>query len=253
MGASISRLQRSGGDVNAARASLDADYTAGKFSPAQRALYENPATRDAFYQKYTNQTTKGKYSGVLGKAVKLVSKAAPLAALIPGVGVPAAAAIGAAGRLAGGGGVKGAVIGGLEGGAGAALLGGEGYKGLGGVVDRAKDLIGGKVATEGANVGKRVGGLVGSGGLLSKASKGVGGPLNLASLGLAGANAIQSAQAGGRANQALDRALSALPTQAPPQREDLSSLFADPANPYSGGMPPKRAARSAAAALAGGY
>src|SRR5438093_283500 len=112
MGASISRLQRAGGNSQAAIAGLENEIKSGQLNlrDPQYAGYLNPATRAAWENSKINQTTKGKYSGVLGGAVKLISKAAPLAALIPGVGIPLAAGIGAAGRLAGGGGVKGALI-----------------------------------------------------------------------------------------------------------------------------------------------
>lgn len=72
------------------------------------------------------------------KPLKVLGKVAQFAApLIPGIGLPAAALIGAGGGLLSGGGVGGAIQGGLIGGAGNALLGGAGYKGITGLLGRA--------------------------------------------------------------------------------------------------------------------
>lgn len=252
MAASISRLARAGGDRQAAIAGLESDLASGKLnmSDPQYAGYRNPATRQAWLNSKISESTKGKYSGVLGKAVKFVSKAAPFVLpFVPGLGPIAAGALSAGAGLAGGKNLKDSLLQGVASGAGSAVLGGQGYKGVTGAFGRAKDIALGK-SVEGA----RAGGLIGKGGFLSRTAKSVGGPLNLAQIGLAGANAIQGAQAGSRANAALDRSVGALPVGPAPAREDLSTLFADPANPYANmGTGPSRAARSARAALAGGY
>lgn len=250
MAASISRLARAGGDRQAAIQGLLSDPS--PVVAAAKAKYANdPAGLQTWINSKINETTKGKYSGVLGKAVKFVSKAAPFVLpLIPGLGVPAAAALSAGAGVAGGKNLKDALLQGAGTGAGTALLGGQGYKGVGRAFERAKNFALGKVG----ETGTRAGGLIGKGGLLSRTAKSVGGPLNLAQIGLAGANAIQGAQAGSRANAALDRSVGALPVGPAPAPENLSALFADSANPYGGGTPPPgRAARSARMALAGGY
>lgn len=250
MAASASRLTKAGGNRQEAIAGLLSDPS--PVVAAAKAKYANdPAGMQAWIDKKINETTKGKYSGVLGKAVKFVSKAAPFVLpFVPGLGPIAAGALSAGAAAAGGKNLKDSLLTGVASGAGSAVLGGQGYKGVSGAFGRAKDIALGKVGT----AGTRAGGLIGKGGLLSQASKGVGGPLNLAQLGLAGANVISSAKAGGRADAALDRSLGALPIGPAPAPEDLSHLFADPANPYSGGAPPPaRAAKNARAALAGGY
>lgn len=104
MGAQKSRLEKAGGDANAAIQSLIDEYQAGArgWSPAQIAAFENPATRDAWLQKQIGQSTKGKFSGVLGGVAKVALKAAPLVGLaIPSLSPLAAAAL-AAGTKAGG-------------------------------------------------------------------------------------------------------------------------------------------------------
>jgi hypothetical protein len=119
VGASISRLQRAGGDRDAAINDLLTNPNAAKHVAEARVKYANdPAGMQAWIEKKINETTKGKYSGVIGGVVKTVGKLAPLAAMIPGVGLPLAAGIGAAGGAISGGGVGGAVKG-----AGMAALG----------------------------------------------------------------------------------------------------------------------------------
>ncbi len=196
----------------------------------------------------------GKHSLFHG-ATKIIGKAAPIVApFIPGIGPIAAGAIAAGGSLIGGKKPLSALKAGLLSYGGAKLLGGKGIGafgkkggGAGSILDRAKNLVLGKESFTYQGAGPRTGGLLGSGGLLSRASKSVGGPLNLAQLGLAGANALQAARSGGQADAALNRALN-------PPRVNLSQEFADPNNPYAtSGVRVPRARRAASLALSGGY
>lgn len=134
-GAQQSRLAKAGGDPQAALAGLEQEYQSGAqgWSAAQKAAYENPATRDAWAQKQIGQSTKGKYSGFGGSLVKAIGKVAPLAGLIPGVGPLAGAAIGGIGRGISGGGFKGALGGAALGAGGSLLRSGIAKKGLGGL------------------------------------------------------------------------------------------------------------------------
>lgn len=228
MGAEQSRLTKAGGNRQQAIAGLLADPS--PVVAAARAKYANdPAGFAAWENSKINETTKGKYSGVLGGAVKLISKAAPLAALIPGVGIPLAAGIGAAGRLAGGEGVKGALVGGLEGGAGAALLGGKGIGGVSALAKKATSSQG--ILTRAIDYAKRK-------------------PLQAAQIGLGAASAIQGAKRQGQADTLLQGATNRVSTVTP--RVDLTDMFADPGNPYAlGRTGPNRAALAARAALGG--
>src|SRR5437879_589356 len=125
-------------------------------------------------------------------------------------------------EMAGGGGVKGALIGGLEGGAGAAVLGGKGI----GALNKAKNLIGAAPGVAGTDT-------AGGGGFLSNLVAGIAkDPLKAAQYGLAGYSALQGAKAQSRGNAALGTALGSLGQGEPLQREDLSSVY-DTGNPYA--------------------
>ena len=250
-GASRSRLQKAGGDLALAKQSLADEYAAGArgWSGAQRAAYENPATREAFVTRQIGQSTKGKYSGVLGKIANVATKAAPFVApLIPGVGLVGAGLISAAAGKARGKSLKASLLQGAGSAAGSALLGGKGIKGVGAAFARAKNLVrggAGTAATAAAPGGKS---------FLSKAAGTVWGaiksdPLKAAQLGLAGLGTIQAGRAGGRQNALLDRSLGALGPGTEPAAEDLSTLFADEANPYARRATRGRAARAATASL----
>lgn len=103
------------------------------------------------------------------KVRNLISAAAPLAGLIPGIGLPAAIALGAGGGLLGGGGLRGALTGGL----GAAALN-PGAAGLGsalGFTGAGARAVGAGLL--GAGAGASSGGLKGA--LLGGAAGGLGG------------------------------------------------------------------------------
>lgn len=190
----------------------------------------------------------GKKSGlkkIVGGIGDVVKKAAPLAALIPGVGPVAAAAIGAAGGLLGNlnddDGFRGALgdvlLGGLAGGAGGlalekvpALLQGAGSLFAGGA-GAAADAAGG-----GINVGN----------VLSRAGRFL---LDNPELILGGVSAIAGARQHGKATEAMQRAIDFAMRDAEerralrgaalerlmgpgPARRDLSEVFASP-NPYA--------------------
>lgn len=176
-GAQKSRIAKAGGDVNLARQQFEQEIAEGRanLSGDQQAFLQRDP--EGFFNKYLGQSTKGKYSGFGGGLVKAIGKAAPLAALIPGVGIPLAAGIGAAGRLASGGGLKGALTGAALGGGGAALLGGQGIHGLGGAASKlggfGKDIAGqiGKSLTRpegGIDLGKVLGVAGGVSGLVGQ-------------------------------------------------------------------------------------
>lgn len=179
-GASQSRLAKAGGNAQLAAQSLAQEFAAGApgWSAEQKAAYANPATRDAFIARQIGQSTKGKYSGALGGAVKLIGKAAPLAALaIPGLGALGAAGIGAIGGAARGGGIGGILGGAAMGGLGSAAIG---------------------------SVGGAVGGLQKLGITPAQAIQG----------GLAGLGMIQGAQQQGQANRINADVLNQLKQQA---------------------------------------
>lgn len=143
MGASKSRLDKAGGNVQAATQALIDEFNAGGqgWSAAQKAAFANPATRQAFIDRQIRQSTKGKYSGALGAIGKVVTKAAPFAALIPGVGPLLAGGISAAAKLAGGGNLIQALQAGVTSGAGAKVLGGKGITGIGDAVKKGGGLL----------------------------------------------------------------------------------------------------------------
>jgi len=183
----------------------------------------------------------GFFKKVFGGIGDIVGKAAPLAALIPGVGPLAAAGIGAGGRVLGRlndadpgrGGVGGFLGEAAKGGAWGGL-GGYGLDKLSGGVDGLAGLkgIGGKLGLNsllggsgGFGLGDLIGGAAGAGSIY------------------AGTQAQGRAQAlQNEANQfarGRDRQLSPLRdfavqglTAAQPTRPDLSSTFADPTNPF---------------------
>ena len=185
------------------------------------------------------------FLGIKWKPLKTIGKVAKIAApFIPGAGPLAAAAIAAGGTLLEKGGkvkFRDALKSGALAGGGSALLGGRGIKGVGGALQRAKGLIKGKLGTTLLGGAKRLG------------QSALRDPLKTAQLGLAGLNTIQAGRAGGRQNAALDRALGALGPGAAPESVNLSTLFADEANPYASGRPRGRAASAATRALQGGY
>lgn len=170
----------------------------------------------------------------VGKAVGGVLKTiAPAAALIPGIGIPAAAALAAGGRALGGAlsgdrfNLGSTIAAGAMGGAGKALTG-LGRIG-GGIPGAAIDT-----ASEGAlrSGGGGIGGMLGNvgGGILDFIKKD---PERALRLGLGGMGAIGAAKAQGRANDLTNRALAPLGGVNP-----YASLADDPGNPYS-----RRAAR----------
>lgn len=131
------------------------------------------------------------------KVRNLISAAAPLAGLIPGIGLPAAIALGAGGGLIGGGGLRGALTGGL----GAAALGGGGPilgSALGAGTGTAASALG--TGLLGAGAGAASGGLKGA--LLGGVAGGLGGYANAGgfdglgqSLGLTGENGLLGSSA----------------------------------------------------------
>lgn len=196
----------------------------------------------------------GGVSGVtrnLGKTTigPALTKLAPLAAFIPGIGPLAAGAI-----------ALGA------GGLGRGLSGNK-------VLDpraMARDALlagGGKYLMEGAS-------LAGEGALkgstlppspLSHAVSSVGhfvspivgaikkDPLKAAQIGLAGYSAYQGQRTADRAQDLTSQAIGRGMGQPNVAREDVSGLFLDPSNPFSGGTPQTQALTSARRALAGAY
>jgi hypothetical protein len=142
-GAAQSRLQKSGGDVNAALAMLKQEYDTGAkgWSPAQIKDYEASGPNGAWAQAKIRHQTKGKFSGPLGAIGKAVSTIAPYALpLIPGLGPVAAGLLSAGvGKLSG----KSWGASALQGAgsaAGSELLGGQGYKGIGQAASKLGDI-----------------------------------------------------------------------------------------------------------------
>lgn len=237
-GPSASRLTKAGGNVAQARADLFADPNANNqaiLAAAKRQFASDPAGYERWIDRKLHQTTKGKFSGPLGAIGKVVTKVAPYALpFIPGLGPIAAGALSAGVGLAGGKNLKQSLTQGALTGGASALLGGQGYKGVGGAFDRAKGAI-------------KAAGATGIGKAIAKD------PLKAATIGLSGLSAIQGAKRAGQADTLINRATSAIPTLAAPARVDLSSMFADPTNPYATAPNvPKRAAGAARYALAGG-
>lgn len=245
MGAQKSRLAKAGGNYDAARQQLQSEIDSGAahLSGDQAAFYQRDP--EGFFAKYLNQSTKGKYSGVLGKVAKVAKVAAPIAAaFVPGIGPLAAAGL-AAGAKAGGdvlagekfdlGGTLAAGVGGY---AGNTLTGGQGYKAItgGGSSVAPVTAVAGSGGGGGPNILSRVGDWITED------------PLRAAQLGLGAVNAVQGQQAASKANRLRSQSLARLNT---PQREDLSTLFADEGNPYSRSSP-GTAKRAAVRALAGG-
>jgi hypothetical protein len=152
------------------------------------------AQLDPNYTASYDQANDGSFKPLhaLGGALKF---AAPFASLIPGVGIPLAAGLGAVGNSAGslmkgeGFDIGGSLLkGGLAAG-GSALLGGQGYKGLGGVPQRL-GMGGGSPAMGNATQGMAAAAPTGGapGGLISK----LGGIGNIAKAGIAGAGILDS-------------------------------------------------------------
>lgn len=252
MGAQRSRLEKAGGNAELASQQLADEFAAGApgWSAAQKAAYSNPATRDAFVQRQINQTTKGKYSGVLGKIGKAVTTLAPIAApFIPGVGPLAAAAI-SAGARAGTRAIEGKSFDlgdTLKYGAGsyigAKALGGRGVKALIGGAGKpgVTDAVSGAAGAAGAGGG-------GGGNLIDRAIGWAGKhPLDAAQIALAGIGTVQGAQRAGQADQLRRRALSSVDPNAPFNAGLPDET--DPYNPYGGRPPINRARRAALASL----
>lgn len=243
MGASISRLQRAGGNRQAAIAGLESDIQSGKLNmnDPQYAAYRDPATRAAWENQKIGETTKGKYSGVFGKAIQGLSKIAPyIAPFIPGIGPLAAAAISAGAGLAGGKNLGQSLTQGALTYGGAKLFGGAGS------LNKAKGLIGATPATSGSggflsNIGNS---------LLTSIEKD---PLKAAQYGLAGYSALSGAKAQGRSNAALNTALGSLGSESTLRPEDLSGIYGDPSNPYSQNPARPNSALSSARRALGGY
>lgn len=248
MGAQKSRLAKAGGNAQLAAQQLDAEFRAGApgWSAAQKAAYSNPATRDAFVARQISQSTKGKFSGPFGKIAKVVTDVAPYAApFIPGVGPLAAAAISGGAGLASGKGLKRSLTQAALSGAGSALLGGQGIGGL-------KSLPGkiSSVARSATSAAPAVEGAAGKSTLRKITDFLTEDPLRTAQLGLGAVNAVQGARSAGQAEDLRRAALSRITQPGP---VDLSDIFADERNPYSGSRGPNRAKRAAVAALQGGY
>lgn len=245
MGASISRLQRAGGDRNAAIAGLLADPS--PVVAAARAKYANdPAGMQTWVNQKINETTKGKYHGVLGKIGKVVEKVAPIAALaIPGLGPVASAAIAAGGTAAGRAAqgksvnVGNTLLTGAAGYAGNKLLRGQGVKALIGGAPNAAGAAGTAAAAGGG----------GGSGLLHGALDWAGKhPLDAAQLALAGVGTIQGAQRAGQADELRRGALASVDPNAHAAMGPPSTV--DPNNPYGGQVTYNRARRAALASLA---
>lgn len=193
--------------------------------------------------------------GWLGEAVHdiggVVKKAAPLAALIPGVGPLAAGAIGALGSAAHGDSVGQVVGSGITGYGGAKLIGAAkgalAARGAAGAAGAAAGGGGAAVApvAGAAGGGGGIGGLVG--GALDYAKKnpqviaGALGAINAAGQQAKGANAVDRASGialsdYNQTNPLRQRAVQML-SQPLPQARDLSYLN-DPANPFARRPPP---------------
>lgn len=204
----------------------------------------------------------GGLRGAIGGIGDVLGKAAPLAALIPGVGWAGAAALGGLGGLAGqlndhdgfdgvfGDVLKGGAIGGLGG------LGVDGLQGsgpLGGVLGGIGGKIGGVLKGGEGGGGGLLGTVGGLAGKLGVGGQGGGGGISLKDLlgGAAGAGSIVAgAQAQGKANKLQDEAVgfarernaqlaplrdfaTARLLAPQPTRQNLSSTFSDPTNPFA--------------------
>lgn len=183
----------------------------------------------------------GKHS-VFHQAAGVAKKLAPAAVLIPGVGPVLAGAIGAGASLAHGDklgeAVKSGVVGGVGGYGLSKLAGGAGLSGL-------------KTSLLGTGA-KGAAGAAAKSGILGKAWDYIGkNPLKAAQYGSAALSTIQGARRQGQSDKLLNNAVGRL--NAPRSPIDLSSMFADPNDPYRSGGGPNRAAASARASLSGGY
>lgn len=102
MGAQASRLTKAGGDYNTARLQFENEIKSGgaHLSRDQQSFLQRDP--EGFYNKYLNQSTKGKFSGPLGGVAKFASKVAPVALAFSPLGpVAAGAASAAIGKLSG--------------------------------------------------------------------------------------------------------------------------------------------------------
>lgn len=186
----------------------------------------------------------GKHS-VFHQAAGVAKKLAPAAVLIPGVGPVLAGAIGAGASLAHGDklgeAVKSGVVGGVGGYGLSKLAGGAGLSGL-------------KTAVMGSGAPGVAGaaGATAKSGILGKAIDYVSkNPLKAAQYGSAALSTIQGARRQGQSDKLLNNAVGRL--NAPRTPINLSSMFADPNDPYRGGGGTNRAAGAARASLSGGY
>jgi len=178
-----------------------------------------------------HETATVYFLGGLVKGIgKVAQVAAPIVGMVPGVGAPLAAGIGVAGGLLSGGGLKGA----LKGAAGGAL------GGLSGKLFGAVSGLGGAAGGAAGGGGGGLGGLIkGVGGFLGKNAPTI----------LGGIGAIQNARDRTRQQDIINRQLgqndAALARRRmleerviqgigqQPDRPDLSSIFADPSNPFA--------------------
>lgn len=250
MSAQASLLAKAGGNRAAAIQSLQDSFDAGAkgWSPAQRAAFTNPATRDAYIERQINQSTKGKFSGVLGKIGKVVSTVAPYALpLIPGLGPVAAAALAATSAKLSGKNLKQSLTQGALTGAGSALLGGKGVKGLVGVPGKVSRFLTGPggTAAEAATAAATPGG--GGGGILGKIGDFVSHhPADAAQIALAGYGTLEGAKSAGHADELRRGSLNRLNTN---PTVDLGLPSTDPFDPYAQAAASNRARRVALSAL----
>lgn len=237
MGASISRVQRAGGNVASARAQLQSEIDSGQLQDkGELALYHRDP--EAFFQKYLGQTTKGKYHGVLGKIGHVVEQVAPIAALaIPGLGPIAAGAIAAGGSAlgraaqgksvnVGGTLLKGAVTGAADYGlrklTGRAPVSGSAASGTPESMSGIQGLFGDLNPVAAASGGLR--------GALSQAGNyALKHPGDVARFGLGTLGAVQGARQQGKADQLINRSLA--PLNQPNPYADLN--VGSYGNPYS--------------------
>lgn len=206
--------------------------------------------------------------GLLQTAGRAIVKAAPIVApFIPGLGIPASIAIGAAsGALSKGHNVVGGALKGAVGGvANKALLGGRGILGVPGALGKVKNLLVGHSATAGQAATPAEATAPGIPGLPAlpavpgqAASGGILGALGdyfrrdpgqAIQTGLGVLGTAQGAQRAGQANRLRSQALAGLPVAGP--RPDLSGAFANPGNPYA--LPASGGALQAARASLRGY
>lgn len=188
---------------------------------------------------------------LIGSGLKI---AAPLAGLIPGVGIPLGAVL-AAGGSAAGGALHGdkfdlgkTALAGVAGGAGAALTGGQGLTSAGLKTAGSSVGLGGAPST--ATAATAAGGVAAKPGILGQVWGGITkNPLKAAQIGLGAMSAVQGAKRAGQADQLINRATAPLPSQN--GRINLDSLFADESNPYSRPRGTSLAAASAKRSLAG--